>query len=114
MAVSSIVPGEGPGANAGGIRLISQEESEQKQYRFIRVDYDFLNLYDAKIIAGRGFSKDFGAERVNVIFNRMGIQQLGFNNPEEAIGKQIEFWGDQCTIVGVVENFSPTIAKGRL
>lgn len=105
VAVSSIVPGEGPGGNAGGIRLVSQDESEQKQYRFIRVDYDFLDLYDAKIVAGRGFSKDFGAERVNVVFNRIGIKQLGFDDPEEAIGKQIEFWGDQCTIVGVVENF---------
>jgi len=105
VAVSSVVPGEGPGSNAGGIRLVSQDESEQKQYRFIRVDYDFVNLYDAEIIAGRDFSKDFGSERVNVIFNRKGIEQLGFNKPEEAIGKQIDFWGDQCTIVGVIENF---------
>ncbi len=105
VAVSSIVPGTGAGDNAGGIRLVSQDDAEQKQYRFIRVDYDFLDLYDAKIIAGRGFSKDFGAEKINVVFNRMGIQQLGFDDPEEAIGKQIEFWGNQCTIVGVVENF---------
>lgn len=105
VTVSSIVPGEGPGMNAGGIRLLSQEESEQKQYRVIRVDHDFLDLYDAKIIAGRGFSEDFGAERTNVVFNRKGIEQLGLDKPEEAVGKQIEFWGDQCTIVGVVENF---------
>ena len=105
VAVSSIVPGDGPGMNAGGIRLLSQDDSEQKQYRVIRVDHDFLDLYDARIIAGRGFSKDFGAERVNVIFNQKGIEQLGLDKPEDAIGKQIEFWGDQCTIVGVVENF---------
>lgn len=105
VAISSIVPGEGPGDNAGGIRLLTQDESEQKQYRFIRVDYDFMDLFETELIAGRGFSEDFGAERVNVVFNRKGIEQLGFDNPEEAIGKQIEFWGDQCTIVGVVENF---------
>ncbi|WP_149303965.1 ABC transporter permease [Pareuzebyella sediminis] len=105
VAVSSIVPGEGPGDNAGGIRLLTQDDSEQKQYRFIYVDYDFLNLYDAELIAGRGFSEDFGAERVNVVFNRKGIEQLGFDDPEEAIGKQIDFWGEQCTIVGVIENF---------
>lgn len=105
VAVSSIVPGEGPGDNAGGIRLLTQDDSEQKQYRFIRVDYDFIDLYNAQLIAGRGFSRDFGAEQVNVVFNRKGIEQLGFDDPKEAIGKQIEFWGDQCTIVGVVENF---------
>lgn len=105
VAVSSVVPGEGTGGNAGGIRLVTQDDSEQKQYRFIHVDYDFLDLYDTKVIAGRKFSKDFGAEAVNVVFNRKGIEQLGFDDPQEAIGKQIEFWGDQCTIVGVVENF---------
>ncbi|WP_299533484.1 ABC transporter permease [Ulvibacterium sp.] len=105
VAVSSVVPGEGTGDNAGGIRLVTQDDSEQKQYRFIRVDYDFLDLYDTKLIAGRTFSEDFGADAVNVVFNRKGIEQLGFDDPEEAIGKQIEFWGDQCTIVGVVENF---------
>ncbi|MEM9141561.1 MAG: ABC transporter permease [Bacteroidota bacterium] len=105
VAVSSVVPGEGTGGNAGGIRLVTQDESEQKQYRFIWMDHDFLDLYEAPVIAGRNFSKDFGTETANVIFNRKGIEQLGFNNPQEAIGKQIEFWGDQCTIVGVVENF---------
>jgi len=40
-----------------------------------------------------------------VIFNRKGIEQLGFNNPIEAIGKKIDFWGDQYTIEGVTENF---------
>ncbi|UJH69168.1 ABC transporter permease [Allomuricauda sp. SCSIO 65647] len=105
VAVSSFVPGTGPGDNAGGIRLLSQDDTEQKQYRFIRVDHDFVDLFEAKIVAGRKFSEDFGAERTNVIFNRKGIEQLGFDDPEEAIGKQIEFWGDQCEIVGVIENF---------
>ncbi|ASV30548.1 ABC transporter permease [Maribacter cobaltidurans] len=105
VAVSSFVPGMGPGDNAGGIRLLSQDDTEQKQYRFIRVDYDFADVFEINIIAGRKFSKDFGTERTNVIFNRKGIEQLGFDNPEQAIGEQIEFWGDQCEIVGVVENF---------
>ena len=105
VTVSSFVPGTGPGDNAGGIRLLSQDDTEQKQYRFIRVDHDFVDLFDATIVAGRTFSKDFGSQRTNVIFNRKGIEQLGFTNPTEAIGKQIEFWGDQCEIVGVIENF---------
>ncbi|MGX1927961.1 ABC transporter permease [Flagellimonas sp. 2504JD4-2] len=104
-AVSSTVPGQDGGINAGGIRLVSQSDSEQKQYRFIRVDHDFMDLFDTKVIAGRSFSKDFGADKSTVVFNRKGIRQLGFDNPEEAIGKEIEFWGNQYIIVGVIENF---------
>ena len=89
--------------NAGGIKLVGTEKSSQ--YRFIRVDYDFVKLYDLKMIAGRNFSQDFGTDNNAVIFNRKGIEQLGFNNPAEAIGKRIDFWGQQYTIAGVTENF---------
>lgn len=40
-----------------------------------------------------------------MIFNKKGIEQLGFNKPEEALGKKIDFWGEQYTIEGVTENF---------
>jgi putative ABC transport system permease protein len=46
-----------------------------------------------------------GSDKHSVIFNLMGIEHLGFNNPQEAIGKKIDFWGDQYTIEGVTENF---------
>ncbi len=102
--VSSSIPSE-PGFNAGGIKLTSADESTQRQYRIIEVDYDYLKMYDLKMVAGRIFSKDFGTDEQAVIFNRKGIEQLGFNNPAEAIGKKIDFWGRQYSIAGVAENF---------
>ena len=30
---------------------------------------------------------------------------MGFEKPEQAVGKQIDFWGKVYTIVGVVENY---------
>jgi putative ABC transport system permease protein len=105
ITVSTSIPGEPVGWNAGGIKLVGQDESKQKQYRVIGVDYDYINTYGLKLIAGRAFSKDFGSDKHSVIFNRKGIEQLGFNNPEEALGKKIDFWGDQYTIEGVTENF---------
>ncbi|MGS2738560.1 ABC transporter permease [Sinomicrobium sp. M5D2P17] len=105
IAVSSTVPGKGGGGNAGGIRLVTQDESRQKQYRVLWVDHDYTSLLDIKMVAGRPFSEEHTTDKESVIFNRLGIQQLGFNNPEEAIGRKINFWGDQFTIVGVSENF---------
>lgn len=104
ITVSSSIPSE-PGWNAGGIRLVGQDESKQKQYRVVGIDYDYMNTYELKIIAGRAFSKEFGSDKNSVMFNRKGIEQLGFNKPEQAIGKRIEFWGNQYTIEGVTENF---------
>lgn len=105
ITVSTSMPGEPVGWNAGGIKLVSEDESKQKQYRVIGVDYDYLSTYGMKIIAGRAFSKEFGSDKNSVIFNRKGIEQLGFNKPEEALGKKIDFWGDQYIIEGVAENF---------
>ena len=104
ITVSTSIPSE-TGWNAGGIRLVGQDESKQKQYRVIGVDYDYIKTYEIKLIAGRAFAKEFGSDKNSVIFNRKGIEQLGFNKPKEAIGKKIEFWGNQYTIEGVTENF---------
>ena len=105
ITASTSIPGEAVGWNAGGIKLVGTDESSQKQYRIIGVDYDFMKVYGLKLIAGRPFSKDFGTDEQAVIFNRKGIEQLGFNKPEEALGKKIDFWGQQYTIAGVSENF---------
>ena len=105
IAVSTTIPGNPVGWNAGGIKLVGTDESTSKQYRVFGVDYDFINVYGLKLIAGRAFSKDFGTDTGAVIFNRTGMEQLGFNTPEEAIGKRIDFWGAQYTIVGIAENF---------
>lgn len=105
ITVSTSIPGEAVRWNAGGIKLVGTDESTQKQYRVIGVDYDFIKLYDLKLIAGRVFSKDFGTDNHSVIFNRKGAEQLGFNKPEEALGKKIDFWGQQYTVAGVTENF---------
>jgi len=105
VTVSTSIPGEPVGWNAGGIKLVGQEQGKQNQYRIIGVDYDYLKTYKLKIIAGRDFSKEFGTDRKSVVFNKKGIEQLGINKPGEAIGKKIDFWGEQYEIIGVTENF---------
>jgi putative ABC transport system permease protein len=105
ITVSTSIPGEPVGWNAGGIKLIGQDDSKQKQYRVIGVDYDYVKTYGLKMIAGRPFDKSYGSDKHSVIFNRKGIEQLGFNKPEDALGKKIDFWGDQYIIEGVTENF---------
>jgi len=105
VTVSTSIPGGSIDWNAGGIKLVGTDESTQKQYRVIGVDFDYMKGYDLKLIAGRIFSKQYTTDDHAVIFNRKGIEQLGFNKPEEAVGKKIDFWGEQYTVAGVVENY---------
>ena len=106
VAAATTIPGQPVNWNAGGIKLVTQDQELGKQYRVIGVDYDYVNQFGLNLIAGRAFSEEFGTDPEAVIFNRAGIAQLGFTNPEEAIGKRIDFWGDQYTIIGVSENFN--------
>jgi putative ABC transport system permease protein len=105
VTISTTIPGQPVDWNAGGIKLVGTDESAQKQYRVIGMDYDYMKLYGIKLLTGRTFSKEFGADEHSVLFNKKGFEQLGLNKPEEAIGKKIDFWGEQYTIIGVTENF---------
>ena len=105
LTVSTSIPGEPVGWNAGGIKLKGTDQSQGKQYRIIGGDYDYLKAYGAKLIAGRVFSKDFATDPHAVVFNEKATEEMGFEKPEQAIGKQIDFWGDVYTIIGVVENY---------
>ncbi len=88
ITVSTSIAGEPVDWNAGGIKLVGQDESKQKQYRVIGVDYDYLKTYELKIIAGRSIRRSFGSDKHSVIFNRMGIEQLGFNNPRKRLERK--------------------------
>jgi putative ABC transport system permease protein len=105
ITVSTSIPGEPVNWNAGGIKLKGTDQSQGKQYRIIGGDYDYLKAYGAKLIAGRVFSKDFSTDPQAVVFNEKATEEMGFDKPEQAVGKQIDFWGQVYTIIGVVENY---------
>jgi putative ABC transport system permease protein len=58
VTASSSIPGASPDWNAGGIRRLSQREDEQKQYRVIMMDHDYIPLYGLEVMTGRPFSGD--------------------------------------------------------
>lgn len=68
-------------------------------------DEDYINLFKLRIIAGRNFSRVKNSGEV--VVNRKLTKLLGFNNPQEAIGKKLEYGGNglKFNIVGVVDDF---------
>ncbi len=102
---SSAVPGRTPGWNAGGIRLLTQDESLGNQYRIVGSNANFHEFYELEIIEGRAFDESYGTEEENVLFNEAAIHQIGFKEAREALNKKINFWGDTFNIVGVVKNY---------
>jgi putative ABC transport system permease protein len=82
-------------------------EMQQVNLNFYNVDYDFLDLYKIKLIAGRSFSKIFSTDSVHaMILNNTALKSLGYISPEEVIGKHFAREGTEGTIIGVVDDFN--------
>jgi putative ABC transport system permease protein len=70
------------------------------------VDYDFLKEYDIKVLAGRGFSRDFGTDTTKaMVINEKAAKLFGYATPAEAIGRSYRQWGREGVIIGVVKDF---------
>lgn len=70
------------------------------------VDYDFLNQYQIRLIAGRQFSKDITSDLRNaMIINEAALRSLGYHDPNAVIGKRFTQRGNSGTIIGVIKDF---------
>jgi putative ABC transport system permease protein len=73
------------------------------------IDNDYFETLGFKLIAGRGFSREFTADSGSVILNEVAVLALGYD-VHSAIGKNIyfDFQGSHNTmrIVGIVRNFN--------
>ena len=68
----------------------------------------FISAYQLKLLAGNNFSEDQQQNQNRVILNEMSSQLLGFESPEDAIGKEIFRKENNTTplkIAGVVADF---------
>src|SRR4030095_2049869 len=85
--------------------------------RFNSFDYDFLDVFKMKLIAGRKFSPDYPKDSdTSVIITETASKLLGFRKPDDAIGKVLtvpEFrWNP--IVVGVVNDYHQLSLKKAL
>lgn len=105
---SNIVPGH----RVGGRTIINGWDKADPQLVIgqVVVDYDYVDLYQLKLSAGRTFDKEIPSDFTEgFMINEAALGPLGFQNAEEAIGKELwldEDWGGKKgRIIGVLKNF---------
>lgn len=72
------------------------------------VDYDFMDAFEMKVIAGRAFSEEYGSDSdTATVLTKAGARLLGFEKPEDAIGQtlKIEMFRWNPIVVGVIEDY---------
>jgi putative ABC transport system permease protein len=103
MAISTNVMGQEIYWTNGFHSIDHKELGASTVYR-LGVDYDFIPQFEMKLLAGRNFSKDFPTDNKAAILNDRALAQMGFKDPQDAIGKKISN-GDTLTVIGVVQSF---------
>jgi len=90
------------------ISLTKTDNENRKTIRTIGVDFDFLPMMKAKILAGRNFSKEYPTDSTTaIIINESAIKLLGLENP---VGVTVYVPRNGATqearIIGVVKDFN--------
>ncbi len=66
------------------------------------VGYDFVNLMNLKMAAGRGFSREMKTDSISFVVNEEAIKQMGLNGP---LGTQITVFGKTGPIIGILKDY---------
>lgn len=94
------------GANTNNIDDIKDPNNGEETFDANRknVDHNYANLFDLELVAGEFYREEAPDDRA--VLNRKFSEQLGYSNPEEAIGERFETrWGKTYIINGIVEDF---------
>lgn len=105
VCYSSHVPGGG--FNAAYTQLQNKAGEMQKtNIDLYFVDFNFINQYKFKLVAGRSFSNEFKTDSTQaMVINESAAKMLGYASPQEAVGRNFDQWGRKGKIIGVLKNF---------
>lgn len=87
-------------------RNIKNSENMVSLY-YTRIDYDFIPLFNVKVIAGRNFNNSTPGDESAIIINKEALKTLGFESAEQAVGHEVTFGRGptprKVTVIGVVD-----------
>jgi len=113
VALSNSVPGlpyGEMGQTNGQINLVDVAQEQSFNFYIYFSDADFLSTMLIELKAGQNFKAET-KNQDEILVNEEATKLWGIADPALAVGKKINLWGRQPTIIGVVKNFSQVSAK---
>lgn len=107
VSFSGAVPGREVGEFLAN-RRFGADKREERLYEMLKVDADFLPLYQPVLVAGRGFDATRPADSTGLVLNESAARALGFSSPSAALGQQV--WlevnpGRPDKVIGVIRDY---------
>jgi putative ABC transport system permease protein len=70
------------------------------------VDWDYIDQYKIKMVAGRAFSRDFQTDTTQaMVINEAAAKMFGYPTPQQAVGRRFSQVGRTGRIIGVMKDF---------
>lgn len=90
--------------STGGVSWPGKDEKQVTEFFFTLSDYSYIPTMKLQLAVGRNFSPAF-ADSNSVIINEEAARRMNMKDP---LGKKINFWRKEHTIVGVLKDFHLT------
>jgi putative ABC transport system permease protein len=116
--IASVTAGYGlPGDQFAGesVKVPSLSATKDVSINLFIGDHDYIKTLGLRIIAGRDFSREMATDTSDAfIINETAVKEFGFGNPQQALGKAIEWskWVPDSLnpvkkgkVIGVVQDF---------
>lgn len=115
ISASATVPGKQRRYDAQAKKYGSPDDT-QVTLRFNSMDYEFLDVFKMKLVAGRMFDDKHDDLDTAVIISESASKLLGFAKPEDAIGQAVTItsFGWSPMIVGVCNDYHQVSLKSSL
>ncbi|MBL3657358.1 ABC transporter permease [Fulvivirga sediminis] len=81
----------------------------------IMVDENFAKVYGIKLLAGRFYESEDELHPLNqLVINRKMATDMGYQDIERAIGRKLNLFGMETTIIGVLEDFHTVSPRSEI
>jgi len=89
-------------------RRYHADAEEDRLYEMLITDYDYIDTYGLKIIAGRNFERERPSDLKGLVLNESAVKQFGYTDPEAALNEKIHLEVNQNEpneIIGVIKDY---------
>lgn len=108
VATSVTIPGKKREYKVG-VKPYGTNDEKAVTLRVNSMDYNFVDVFEMNVLAGRVFSEEHTSDAdTAVVLTKSAAVDLGFENPEEAIGRTLTISAYQWNpiVIGVVNDYN--------
>lgn len=95
-----------------GVNPVDAVEKHNNNMYIYFTDHEFIDVMSFKLIAGENFIN--GNNDKNLIVNEEALRIWNIMDAKSAVGRKLNFWGEQRTIIGVIKDFHQFSPKDPL